>query len=132
MAINVVTATVPRTRHNGKTPFCKHFDSSDLSDCEQIMTKPSGASGIYLKRLVIASTRSLSVTVGDGETSNAVTTAVIGPITLNRLIGTPADTVIPATIVDYTFENELLFSTDISIDASGAGIVWGLIEGFSA
>jgi len=132
MSINVVTATVPRKHHGGKVYFCKHFDSADLSGCEQIMAMPSGANHIYLKKLVIASTVSLTVTLGDGETSGSLTTDVLGPITLNRDIGTPDAHVAPATIFHHEFLNELDFSTDVSIDASDAGTVWGLIEGFYA
>ena len=131
MAINVVTATVPRKDRSGRTPFCKHFDSADLSGCEQIMTMPSGASGIYLERLIIASTEAITVTLGDGETSSALTTDVLGPITLNRDIGTPDVEVAPAVIFDVNFLRELLFSVDLSIDASGSGTVWGLVEGYS-
>ena len=132
MAINVVTATVPRKDRTGRTPFCKHFDSADLSGCEEIMAMPSGASGIYLESITIASTSSITVTLGDGETSSAPTADVLGPITLNRDVGTPDVEVASATIFKHKFERELLFEDSITIDASAAGVVWGLIEGYSA
>ncbi len=132
MAINVVTATVPRKHHGGKVYFCKHFDSADLSGCEQIMSMPTGATHIYLKKVVIASAVSLTVTLGDGETTGSLTTDVLGPITMNADVGTPSNQQVPATVFDHEFVNELAFSTDVSIDASAAGTVWGLIEGYYA
>ena len=131
MAISVNTATVPRKDRSGRTPFCKFFSSDNLSGCEQIMTLPEGHSGIYLKSIVIGSAVSLTVSIGDGETSNDLTTTVLGPITLNRDVGTPANHVAPAAIFHHTFDKELLFSTNLSIDASAAGAVWGVVEGFS-
>jgi len=65
MSIAVVTPTVPRKDRSGKTPFCKFFTSDDLSGCEVIMAMPSGASGIYIESVLIGTTDSITVTLGD-------------------------------------------------------------------
>lgn len=132
MAITVVTPTVPRKDRSGRTPFCKFFTSDDLSGCEEIMALPSGASGIYIESVLIASCDQLTVTLGDGETSGAVTTAVLGPMELNTEVGTAANEQTPAVIFSKKFLRELLVSTALTIDASAAGTVWGIIEGYSA
>lgn len=132
MAISVVTPTVPRKTRSGKTPFCKFFTSDDLSSCEEIMALPSGASAIYIESVLIASTVSLTATLGDGETSNNVTAAVLGPLELNADIGTPADQQVQATVFHKKFVRELEVSTSLTIDASASGTVWGIIEGYSA
>lgn len=132
MAINVVTMTVPRKDRSGRTPFSLSFDSADLSGCETILAMPSGASGIYLEHIVLMSAASITVTVGDGETTGSLTADVLGPITFNRDVGTPDVEVAPAVVLNHRFEREILFSTDISIDASAGGVVNGIVEGFSA
>jgi hypothetical protein len=132
MAINVVTMTVPRKDRSGRTPFCLSFDSADLSGCETILLLPTGASGIYLESILLLSTASITVTVGDGDGGTAVTAAVIGPITFNRDVGTPDVEVAPAVMFEYKFKREILFGTSIAIDASGAGVVNGVVEGYSA
>jgi len=131
MAITVVTPTVPRKDRSGKTPFCKFFTSDDLSGCEEIMAKPTGALGIYIESVLIASCDQLTVTLGDGETTGAVTAAVLGPMELNTEVGTAANEQTPVAIVQKEFKRELLVSTSLTIDASAAGTVWGIIEGYS-
>ena len=130
MAINVVTMTVPRKDRTGRTPFSLHFDSADLSGAEELLTMPSGATSIYLEKIVIATTAAITVTVGDGETSSAPTTDVIGPITMNRDVGTPANELAAVAIFSHEFIREILFSISIILDASGAGVVWGIAEGY--
>lgn len=132
MSITVVTPTVPRKDRSGRTPFVKFFTSDDLSTCEEIMALPSGASKIYIESVMIGSCDQLTVTLGDGETSNAVTAAVLGPIELNTEVGTAANEQVAATIFDKKFIRELAVSVSLTIDASGAGTVWGVIEGYSA
>ena len=130
MAITLVNLVVPRKDRSGRTPFAVFFTSADLSGCEAIKACPTGGR-IYLEKLKIWTTEEINWTVGEGETSGAVTAALVGPVTANRQESEVG--VVNGVPFDHEFlrEIQLTAARDLTIDASGSGTVCGIVEGFT-
>jgi len=75
MAI-VVTSPAPV-----KSGFIKNATSADASATEEIIAAPGAGISHHIEYLVISSDAAISITIGEGETASAVTTALIGPVT---------------------------------------------------
>lgn len=103
-----------------RSGFIVNANSADLSGCEELKAAAAGKS-IYIERLTVNSEAALNVTIGEGETAGAVTTIVVGPLYL-AANGT----------VSTAFEKalKLTAATALTIDASGAGNVTVIVEGF--
>jgi len=133
MSITTVNLVVARVDRSGKTPFAVFFTSADLQGCEVI--KAAGTGRIYLESLKVWTNVALNWTVGEGETTSAVTAALIGPVDGLRDIGTPASIVAMPVSFDYKFKDkhaiQLTNLLDLTIDASAAGIVCGIAEGYT-
>lgn len=99
--------------------FIKNCCAADLSSCEEIHAAVAGKR-IVLDRVSINSAATLTVTIGEGETTNNVTTAIIGPVSL----------VAGATAV-FEFARPLVLTaaTSLTADASGSGVVCIVAEG---
>ena len=77
MAISV---TNPKT---GKFGFILNGVSADASACEELKTAPAAGTSIIVDHLTINNGAGVqSITIGEGETAGAVTTALIGPIAM--------------------------------------------------
>ena len=131
MSITTVNLTVARRDRSGRTPFAVFFTSADLQGCEVI--KAAGSGRIYLEKLKVWTNVELNWTVGEGETTSAVTAALVGPVDGLRTIGTPANTAAPPVSFDHEFQHEIQLTDllDLTIDASAAGNVCGIAEGFT-
>ena len=55
-------------------------NSADLSGTEIVKAAPASGTNLLLERLVISSGGAITVTIGEGETSGAVTTIIWGPV----------------------------------------------------
>ncbi len=95
--------------------FIKNATSADASGCEEIIAATVGKS-IKIKHLSMSnnSAGTLTVTIGEGKTGSAVTTALIGPVTL-----------LSGQTIPYNFNPELILtvSTALTVDASGSGAI---------
>ncbi|MHA2064188.1 MAG: hypothetical protein ACXABY_07385 [Candidatus Thorarchaeota archaeon] len=140
MAITTVDMTMARVDRSGKTPFAVFFTSADLSGTE-IIKAVTGFTNIYLKKFKLWTVApGLTVTLGIGETSGAVTTVIAGPIpfVVEDDVGTPANERNYAHPVSFDYEfahrdgTQLTDDKDLTIDASGSGVVCGICEGFLA
>ena len=100
--------------------FIANGNSADLSGCETLKAAVSGKS-IYLERLIINSASAINITVGAGETTGAVTTVLVGPIYF------AANTYIELV---FTRPLKLAANTALTVDASGAGNVTLIAQGF--
>lgn len=100
--------------------FSVNGNSADLSGCETLVAAVTGKS-IYIDRLAISFGAAISVTIGAGETTGAVTTVLAGPI-----YGAANST------VELNFKRpiKLAAATALTADASGAGNVTIVAEGF--
>ena len=101
--------------------FVLNATSSDASGCEELMAAPAAGTSIILQKLTINSTAQITVTIGEGETSGAVTTALIGPLDM-AAHGT----------VQFDFGNgglALSAATSLTVDTSGAGAICIFAQG---
>jgi hypothetical protein len=110
-----VTATANQTRQG----FCVNAYSADASGCEAIQAAVTGKK-IKLDRLAINSGATITVTVGAGETTGAVTTVIAGPF--YTIAGTNIN-------LEFNPPVELAASTALTFDTSGAGAICIVAQG---
>ena len=117
MAITLTNSNVE------KAGFIANGNSADLSGCETLKAAVTGKS-IYLERLVINSAAAINITIGAGETTGAVTTVLIGPISFAADNG--------KSNIEFVFTRplKLAAATALVVDASGAGTVTLVAQGF--
>ena len=107
MAIDVTTP------QPGKFGWIINATSADASGCEELKAAPAAGLSIYLDHLTINSGAAITITVGEGETAGAVTTALIGPVSFAA-----------NQSMQWDFLNGgmvLTAATSLTVDASGAG-----------
>lgn len=95
--------------------------SADLSGGEELKAAVTGKAH-YVQKITICCASAITVSIGGGETTGALTATYIGPIPF------------AATSSQYIFEFPdeamvLAVSTALCIDASGAGAATILVEG---
>jgi len=117
MAISV---TSPQAVKSG---WIKNAISADASGCEEIIAAPGAGLSLVIEHIVISSDSAISVTIGEGETTGAVTTALIGPVTF------AAGQSIPFPITGRTQGIKLTADTSLTVDASGAGNINVWVQG---
>jgi len=100
--------------------FAVNATSSDLSGCEELVAATAGKS-IYLEQIYINSASAITVTIGAGETTGAVTAVILGPITFTTTGG--------QAIFQFTRPIILAAATALTVDASGAGAVQIFAQG---
>ena len=105
-----------------KYGFSVNAYDADLSGCEPILAAVTGKS-IYLEHIMISCASGITVTIGEGETASAVTTVLLGPIVF---------TAAGSNFMDVHFQRpiQLTAATALTADASGAGAVTILAEGY--
>ena len=109
MAISVTNPAV------GKFGFFLNATSADVSGCEELRAAPGAGLSIYVDHLTINSGAAITITIGEGETGGAVTTALIGPVSFAA-----------NQSMQWTFLNggmKLTAATSLTVDASGAGAI---------
>lgn len=116
MAITANTMTTP------KAGWVINATSADLSACEELKAAVAGVSH-YIRGITINSASAITVTVGEGETTNNVTTALIGPVTFTTA----------GYVYHFIFLEpiKLTAATALTVDASGAGTVHVMVQGFT-
>jgi len=104
------------------TPASENFGwiinatSEDVSECEELVAAPPAGSSIIIDYLVINSAAAITVTIGQGETAGAVTTALIGPISF------AANQTLQLDLRNFRNGGlALTAATSLTVDASGAG-----------
>lgn len=107
------------------TPYPEGFllnaTSSDWSGCEEILAAVTGKS-IYLEKITVLGVSAINVTIGEGETTSAVTTTIVGPI-YTTTSGVP-------TVIEFKRPHKLAASTALTADASASGAITIIVEGF--
>lgn len=119
MAIDV---TSPQAAKSG---WVKNATSADASGTEEILAAPGAGSSLVIEYLVISSDAAISVTIGEGETAGAVTTALIGPVTF------AAGQTIAFPFVGRAQGIILTANTSLTVDASGAGNICVWVQGYT-
>ncbi len=106
-----ITVTTPQP---GKFGWIINATSANASDCEELKAAPAAGTSIIVDHLTINSTDAISVTIGEGETGGAVTTALIGPIAMAAN---------SSLQWDFPSGMKLTAATSLTVDASGAGAI---------
>jgi hypothetical protein len=106
----------------GRLGFILNATSADASGCEELKAAPAAGTSIIVDHLTINNGAStLSITIGQGETGGAVTTALIGPVAM------AANTSLQFDFTDPHFTGQggmvLAAATSLTVDASGAGAI---------
>jgi len=115
MAISVTTPTP------GKFGFILNATSADASSCEELKAAPAAGTSIIVDHLTINNgANAISITIGEGETAGAVTTALIGPVTM------AANTSLQFT---FMYGMVLTAATSLTVDASGASAICIFAQG---
>jgi len=120
MAFSTKAMTVGKTDPR-KTFFAVSFrESADATGCETILTAHA-TKPYFVERLLVGIDFDGYIDFGDGEDTSAVETVAL------MLIGTAT-----GLVYDITFKRpiKLTAAKDITIDASSAGILAGIVEGF--
>ena len=107
------------TSPKAKVGFIKNAFSANASGCEEIHAAVADKK-IKVRHLTINSTDAITITIGEGETADTVTTALIGPI----------DFAAKQTLQwDFNPHMELTEATSLTVDSSGAGNVLIFAQG---
>ena len=117
MAISVTSPSA------AKAGWVKNATSADASGCEEILAAGGAGTCHVIEHCVISSDSAISVTLGGGETSGAVTTALIGPVTF------AAGQMIEWSFLGRSGGIKVGKNTAITVDASGAGNINVFLEG---
>jgi len=118
MAISVVTDT---PEHFG---FILTATSADASGCEELKAAPAAGTSIIVDHVTINNGASAqSITIGAGETTGAVTAAVIGPIAMEANTSLQWDFPYPQGGV------VLPAATSLTVDSSSTGAIAVFVRG---
>ena len=93
--------------------------SADLTGCETLNAAVTGKSH-YLESVTISTDTDMSVTIGEGETTNAVTTPRYGPIFVKAYV--------PHSMI-FREALKLTAATDLTVDSSASGNATIFVEG---
>lgn len=118
MAITLVSSSAY------KEGFFVNGYSADFSGCEVLLAAQGAGTHIYLEALSISCASGITITIGEGESSSAVVTVIVGPI-----IFTAAGS---NNYGPHKFARPIQLSanTALTVDASGAGPATVMAEGF--
>lgn len=106
-----------------KKGFVINATSADLSGTEELKAAPGAGKFIHVTSIDVVTAATITVTIGAGETGGAVTTAILGPSIAFTAALVPWRTqFIPAI--------KLAANTALTVDASGAGAVHIVVQGF--
>jgi hypothetical protein len=112
-----ITVTSPKAATFG---FIKNANSADASACEEIIAAPGAGVSFHISKVTISSDSAISVTLGEGETAGAVTTALLGPVTFAA-----------GQCIDWVFNPPLVTTANksLTVDAGGAGNINVFVQG---
>jgi hypothetical protein len=127
MAITNVDLVVGRKKTAGgaATPWAVAFTSADASGCEVIKAAPD-AGALYIEKLTVNCASDINVSFGVDEATSAL---VLNWLTLNM------ETTSPPFVWEPKREVAVLTALGAAgafcVDASGAGAITGVVEGFT-
>lgn len=120
MAANTIVMRNPPLDSN---KWYVDYTSTDVSGCEELLAAVSGKSH-YLEKIIIDCASAITISIGGGETTSALTSTFLGAIPFAATTGQKV----------YEFPDEALVigeSVALCIDASGAGNVHIWAEGLT-
>jgi len=118
-----ITVTTPDHGAMAGNGFILNGVSADASGCEELKAAPAAGISIFVDHLTINNGASAqSLTIGEGETTGAVTTALIGPVAMAA-----------NTSIQFDFLSKggmkLTAATSLTVDASSTGAICVFVAG---
>ena len=118
-----ITVTTPDHGAMAGNGFILNGVSADASGCEELKAAPATGLSIFVDHLTINNGASAqSITIGEGETGSAVTTALIGPIAMAA-----------NTSIQFDFSGKggmkLTAATSLTVDSSSTGAICVFVAG---
>lgn len=131
MAITATASTCSTKPLEKNTQWFVNAYSADASGCEEIKAAPAAGTSLVITSLsVICAVKDITVTIGAGDTGGAVTTVIWGPLPFVAEV-TAAGYIFG---VQYTckFDTPIVLAaaTSLTVDASGAGAVIVMAQGY--
>lgn len=105
---------------NGKD-FAVSMYSADWSTVGEVVAAVSGSCH-YIQKIMVKTATALTISIGSGTGSDAVTTLHLGPIAVNAASGT-------FTISFGERGMKLTDSTEMALETSASGALWIYVEG---
>ena len=105
-------------------PFAVNATSADASGTEELKAAPDTGKSLVVTHLVISCVAAITVTIGAGETGGAVTAVLFGPFNFAATSGAPID-------IKFHRPIKLADASALVVDASGAGALQVLVEGYT-
>jgi aspartate/methionine/tyrosine aminotransferase len=102
-----------------KVGFIANGVSANASGCEEVVAAVASKK-IKVRHLTVNTDSNITITIGEGETTSAVTTALIGPITFAAN---------SSMQWDFNPPMELTTATALTVDASGSGNICVFAQG---
>jgi hypothetical protein len=103
--------------------FAVNAISADASGGEEIHAAATGKSH-YITQIEISCVSAITVTIGEGESGDAVETVLFGPFYFAATSGSPVSIQLNPPV-------KLTAAKSISLDASGAGNVQVFVQGYT-
>jgi len=113
-----VTLTTPQVHGAG---WAVNAITADASGCEVVKAAPGSGYYLVIKHLTLICDANITVTIGEGESSSAVETAIVGPVPFASN-GPEMDLVFNPPI-------QLTENKALTVDASGAGNIVLFVQG---
>ncbi len=107
-----------------KNRFSINATSTDAQGTEIIKAAPGTGISIYLTKITISCATAITVTVGEDEAASAVVTPIVGPV--------PFGTGGGQQVFDFGHPIKMTANKLLAFDASGAGAIQILAEGYTA
>ena len=122
MAFDALTSNVAGDFAIDGHGFLINATEADLSGCEELLAAQGSGTYINVRKITINCVTAITVTIGAGETTGAVTTALVGPINFLTTWG--------HFEIEFLTPLKLPANTALTADASGAGAVAIVVEGY--
>jgi hypothetical protein len=96
--------------------------SADWSTVGEIVAAVTGSSH-YITKIIVRTATAMTISIGSGTGSDAVTTLHLGPIAVNAASG------IFAWRATDGYGMKLTLSTEMALETSASGALWVYVEG---
>lgn len=93
--------------------FAVNAVTDDASGCEELVAAQGAGKKLILRQVIISCVAAITITVGAGETTGAVSSPILGPVTFAATS--------PVAIFNFVRGIVLDANTSLTVDASGAG-----------
>lgn len=115
-------AITKQSNTSARAGFSVNATSADASGAEELVAAVADKS-IYVTQLSIATVSAVTVTIGAGETTSAVTTVLYGPV--------PFAATTPGQVKElFNPPIKLAEATALVVDTSGSGAVHIYVQGY--